>query len=278
MSTDKMIMTCPKCQKPFAIVKPDAPGMFIVQCPRCQGKIRLRLQPAQVRMAQPQSDAAPQTTPTTTHEQQAPASAVQQQKDNNEEIPLLGKATLSNRGVYFVKEPATAGEKSRFDCPECGKSVVVNNDKPGKYYVKCAHCNNPTIVKVVEKENKTDKAGKVKKPTRKVQSDTTAERGQLVWGNLFRRRRHELRNGSTVIGRNDSNETSDLMFDDPTMSCRSVRIDVNANDGTCLLTVLHATNPVSVNGVNFPEGSSIYLNFNDTLKMGSTVIVYSKLK
>ncbi len=265
MSNDKMIMACPKCKKQFAIVKPATTGMFIVKCPLCQSTIRLRLQPAQIRVPQPPAAPTPPPVP-------------QPQAKSDEQIPLLGKPILSNRGVYFVKEPATAGEKSRFACPECGKTVVVNNDKPGKYYVKCVSCNTPTIVKIVEKESQTDTTEKAKKPTRKLHGDKPAEHGQLVWGKLLRRKRYELRNGATLIGRKDDEEPSDLMFDDPTMSCRSVQIDVNYNEGTCKLSVLRATNPVAVNGVSYPEGSSIYLSFNDTLKMGSTIIVYSKLK
>ena len=267
----KMKISCPKCKRPFAIVKPGAPGNYIVKCPRCQGVIKLGLGTNQAGKTQPKP--ADQPKPTA----QTKPAEVQQQK-NDEKIPLLGKAIFTNRGIYVVKEKVVAGVKSQFACPECGKMVVVMNNNTGKFYVKCAHCGTPTMIKVVDEEPEAQKTGKVKKPTRKLQIDQPVERGQLIWGNLFRRKRHELRNGSTVIGRKDSEQPSDLMFDDSTMSCRSVRLDVDGNDGSCKLTVLHATNPVTVNGVSFPEGSSIYLNFNDTLKMGRTSIVYCKLK
>ena len=266
----KMKVACPKCKKPFAIVKPEAPGNYVVKCPHCQGVIRLRLGTDQEGKPQPAAQPAPE-------EPVIQQPAAQQNKKDDENIPLLGKAMLSNRGVYVVKEKAVAGVKSQFACPECGRMVIVNN-KAGKFYVKCAHCGTPTIVKVEEEDSQAQKTDKVKKPTRKLNLNQPVERGQLIWGKLFRRKCHELRNGSTVIGRKDSEQPSDLMFDDPTMSCRSVRLDIDGNDGSCKLSVLHATNPVTVNGVSFPEGSCIYLNFNDTLKMGRTTIVYCKIK
>lgn len=273
----KMKISCPKCKNPFAIVRPETPGKYMVKCPHCQGVIQLRLGMDQAGKEQPNPTAQtkPADRPKPTPVAQQPAA--EQQKKNDEDIPLLGKAVFTNRGVYVVKEKAVAGVKSQFACPECGKMLVVNS-KVGKFYVKCDHCGTRTIIKVVDEEPQAPKAEKKKKKTRKVHPYQPVERGQLIWGKLFRRKRHELRNGSTVIGRNDSEQPSDLMFDDPTMSCRSVRLDIDGNDGSCKLTVLHATNPVTVNGVSFPEGSSIYLNFNDTLKMGRTSIVYCKLK
>lgn len=271
-SAPKIKMTCPKCKNPFAIVRPEQPGKYMLKCAHCQGVICLNLGTPQASQVQPKS-AATKPAPSTTQKPEPP----QKEKDD-EQIPLLGKAILTNRGFYAVKEKAVAGVKSLFACPECGEMVMVNLCKPNKYNVKCKHCGTYTIVKVIEEEPKTENAGKVKKPTRKLHSDQPVERGQLMWGKLFRRKRYELRNGSTVIGRNDREQPSDLMFDDPTMSCRSVRIDVDGTDGSCKLSVLHATNPVSVNGISYPEGSSIYLKFNDTLKMGRTVIVYSKMK
>ena len=200
-----------------------------------------------------------------------------QEEKDEADVPVLGKAELSNRGIYVVKEAGIAGVKSKFACPDCGEWVMVNSPKAGKFYAKCTHCGTPTAIKVEEQGEQGKAQVNEKKRTRNAAPDREMDRGQLVWGGFFSRKRHELRNGSTVVGRNDPEEPSDLMFDDPTMSCRSVLLEVDGKDGSCKLSVLRATNPVYVNAVNYPEGSSIYLNFGDTLKMGRTTIVYNKL-
>ena len=259
MEAEKLKMKCPKCQKVFALMKPAQPGIYQVICPLCQEPITLKLRPVEVKVQEKKE----------AHEE----------KEEKEEadVPVLGKAELTNRGIYVVKEAGEAGVKSKFACPECGEWVMVNSPKAGKFYAKCTHCGTPTAVRVEEQKEHDKENAKAKKRTRNAGFSSEMERGQLVWGGFFSRKRHELRNGATVIGRNDPEEPSDLMFDDPTMSCRSVLLEVDGKDGSCKLSVLRATNPVSVNGVNYPEGSSIYLSFGDTLKMGRTTIVYNKL-
>ncbi len=273
-------MKCPKCLKVFALVKPAQPGTYQVKCPLCQETITLRLRPVEVKMEQSTDNGnVPEGNNHGGEEQlvqKAPADLGKEQKEDTP-VPVIGKAELTNRGIYVVKESAVVGVKGKFACPECGEWVMVNSPKAGKFYVKCTHCGTPTAVKVDEQAEQQTGKEKVKKRTRNATPDREADRGQLVWGGFFSRKRHELRNGATVLGRNDPEEPSDLMFDDQTMSCRSVLLEVDGKDGSCKLSVLRATNPVYVNAVNYPEGSSIYLNFGDTLKMGRTTIVYSKL-
>lgn len=273
MEREKIKVGCPKCKKPFAIIKPAAPGTYSVKCPHCQGVIRLQLRPVEVKM---QQNAQQQNA----QQQVAQQQNAQQPARQPAPLPFLGKPELSNRGIYVVRESAVVGVKSQFACPKCGKAVIVDSAKAGHFYVKCSHCGTATAVKVEEAPATAPgtPSDKPKKTTRRMSNNTPAERGQLTWGSLFRRKRHELRNGSTVLGRKDDEQPSDLMFDDATMSCRSVRLDVDPTDGSCRLSVLHATNPVMVNGVVYPEGSSIYLTFNDKLKMGRTVIDYGKIK
>ena len=304
MSTTKIKMTCPKCKKLFAIVKPEKPGTYRVACPHCQAVINLKLQPVEVKMQgtpapqpavppqapRPAAQPAPQPAAQPTSRPAAPQ-PVQPAKPNPvttpeppvtppantlTDLPLLGKVELTSRGKYVVKTPAVKGVKSRFACPKCGRAMVVDSKVTGKFYIKCAHCATPVAVMVNEPAPVEEAPSK--KPTRKLEGDKVAERGQLTWGKLFSRKRHELRAGTTVIGRRDLELPSDLMFDDSTMSRRSVQLLVDARDGSCQLKVLSATNPVTVNGVAYPEGSSLYLTFNDTLKLGRTVIVYSKVK
>ena len=44
------------------------------------------------------------------------------------------------------------------------------------------------------------------------------------------------------------------------------------------LTVVRATNPVYVNGTQYAVGESVYLNFGDKLKMGSTKLEFTQAK
>ena len=281
MGTEQLKMKCPKCFKVYALAKPEQPGAYQVKCPFCQETITLRLRPVEVKM-QKEPDCEKTTDEKVVSEQpqtgrQEASSVIEEKEKDEATVPVLGKAELSNRGVYIVKDAAAAGVKSKFACPECGKWVMVNSPKAGKFYVKCNHCGTPTAVKVEEKSEQETEKVNAKKRTRSVSLANDMERGQLIWGGFFSKKRHELRNGATVLGRNDPEEPSDLMFDDPTMSCRSVLLEVDAKDASCKLSVMRATNPVYVNAVNYPEGSSIYLNFGDTLKMGRTTIVYNKV-
>ena len=282
MEAEQLKIKCPKCLKLFALVKPEQPGVYQVKCPLCQETITLKLRPVEVKMQEKADNEKTPVEKTLDRQEQVDrkdesSESGKKEEDENAAVPVFGKAELSNRGIYVVKEPATAGVKNKFACPECGEWVIVNAPKAGKFYAKCTHCGTPTAVRVEEKSEQETGKAKAKKHTRNASPDKEVDRGQLIWGGFFHRKRHELRNGATVLGRNDSEEPSDLMFEDQTMSCRSVLLEVDGKDGSCKLSVMRATNPVYVNGVNYPEGSSIYLNFGDMLKMGRTTIVYNKL-
>ena len=277
MNPEKLKTICPLCKQAFALLKPEEPGEYRVKCVHCQKNIKLVLRPVEVKLQDSQYSTEEEKPKVESPDNNKTKSEkAKSEKPEMEDIPVLGKAELSNRGVYYVKEPAIVGVKSRFACPECGEHVLVNGQKEGKFYVKCNHCGTQTAVNVIEQTSSEKK--KVKKKTRTVNNEIDEDRGQLVWGNFFNRKHHDLRDGVTVIGRKDEAEPSDLMLEDPTISCRSVRLEVDGKKGTCKLNVLHATNPVCVNGVAYPEGSSIFLEFNDTLKMGNTIIVYNKIK
>ena len=112
-------------------------------------------------------------------------------------------------------------------------------------------------------------AKKEERGERKEQEST----GELVWGGLFSRKHFKLIAGSTIIGRKDKKTPSDLEFDDPEMSRRSVKIDAipNGQGGfSFTLTVLKALNSVKVNNQTVAVGDSVKLENQATITMGKT--------
>ena len=112
----------------------------------------------------------------------------------------------------------------------------------------------------------------------KVRSKNQHSTGMLTWGNIFRRKKKVLHEGSYFIGRKDSTYPSDIEFDDDEMSRRSVLLEViKKNDGFFYkLTVKKATNPVLHNNKELEEQESVYLNYGDAFQIGRTVIHFKK--
>lgn len=109
-------------------------------------------------------------------------------------------------------------------------------------------------------------------PTPKVAKESL---GQLSWGNIFLRKTHLLKVGTTIIGRNDANAPSDVEFKDGEMSRRSVQICVKAlqdNQFSYELTVLKASNPVLVNNQRIEVGQTVELKDKSAITLGRTVI------
>lgn len=116
--------------------------------------------------------------------------------------------------------------------------------------------------------------------TEKPEMEKVAEQdtsGMLVWGGLFSRKRYHLRAGSNVIGRKDNKATSDVEFDDPEMSRRSVKIDAipdGEGNFTFMLTVLKSLNPVTVNDQTITPEEVVRLNNGDTITLGKTTLTF----
>ena len=112
--------------------------------------------------------------------------------------------------------------------------------------------------------------------TKAITSDQHSDQeGMLVWkedGQLCKR---PLNVGSTIIGRQDEKEMSDISLTDATASRRSVKITVTkgkrSGKFTFKLEVLRTTNAVYVNKNALYAKSSIYLNDGDKIKVGKTV-------
>ena len=100
--------------------------------------------------------------------------------------------------------------------------------------------------------------------------------GELSWGSFFSRKRHTLKEGATIVGREDPHSPSDIQFDDPEMSRRSVCIEATptAQGYIFHLTVLKATNPVLINNKPAPVGTPVQLSNGAVVKLGKTAITF----
>ena len=99
----------------------------------------------------------------------------------------------------------------------------------------------------------------------------------LVWGGLFSRKHFKLLAGPNIIGRKDKKTPSDLEFDDPEMSRRSVKIDAipNGQGGfSFTLTVLKALNSVKVNNHIVAVGDSVKLENQASVTLGKTSFTF----
>ncbi len=85
--------------------------------------------------------------------------------------------------------------------------------------------------------------------------------------------RYQLKEGRTVIGREDEEEPSDISLSgDDTISRRSIEINIVADEYgfDYILKVLNASNPVRVNGKEVRIGEKKYLDVGDMITIGHT--------
>ncbi len=101
---------------------------------------------------------------------------------------------------------------------------------------------------------------------------------KLVLGHWPHRQELPLREGCTTIGRKDVAHHSDIEIDDPKASACSVCIMAMPVQSHVKyeyrLQVLHATNPVFVNGIVVSPGGVVRLVSGTSLRLGNTKIVF----
>lgn len=217
------------------------------------------------------------------------------ENENKQRVPLYDKIVPYKNGAFVLKTLVDIGQPAAFLCKSCGKPVVFKLPQAGLMGVKCRQCGTLTYVKAKTAQAQQPAAAPDKpavqqpaKPTAQKEDTKThvigrkgnRSPGLLTWGNIFRRKKFELKEGTYVIGRKDSNCHSDIELGDAEVSRRSVVIEVQRKeDGYYFkMTVKKATNPVLHNNRPLSESESIYLNYGDSIQLGRTVINFSKLK
>ena len=223
--------------------------------------------------------------------------------NQEENIPkalrIIGTPVKEN-GQYVLHEYALTNRECGWICPRCNMAVEICPAKAGRQTFTCGFCRTKFLVQVVEvkpgeeisflmnnkkPQGTAEAQGMTPPPLPAGQSQHQATKAnqqerlasplsaQLVWGSAFNQQRYCLRLGANIIGRKDDRLPSDLEFNDPEMSRRSVRIDVHSN-GDYVLTVLKALNPVTVDGLSVPVGNSIRLAGNAQILLGKTILTF----
>lgn len=106
-------------------------------------------------------------------------------------------------------------------------------------------------------------------------------KGMLSWstGPVMPPMTCRLKPGQTTIGRYDPERPSDVMISgDDEMSRQSVVIiaSPNAYDYIYELRIIQSTNAICVNGRRVNKGTTVRLNYGDTIRMGKTNISFIK--
>ncbi len=170
-------------------------------------------------------------------------------------------------------------------CPHCHTELKIAKAlKPGRYKYECRNCGKAFAVGFPLPGSRSGAdSDNDPVPTRPVKAE--AGRKSLAIGGLVEKRKgffrkpalYPLKAGLQYIGRKDALVSSDIMIDDPTVSRRSVSINViKASDNDVpqyLLKVLKAKNPVLVGGIPVNEGESVYLSVGTALVLGKTRLI-----
>lgn len=170
-------------------------------------------------------------------------------------------------------------------CPHCHATLkIAKPQKAGKYKLRCRYCDKLFAVSISPGASHPQTvAGSDSVQAKPVHVEVN--RKLLAIGGLIEKKKgffhrsalHPLKVGLQYIGRKDTLMPSDIMLSDPTVSRRSVSVNVvKASDNDVpqyLLTVLRAKNPVMVDNFPVKEGESVYLSIGSALVLGQTTLI-----
>lgn len=292
---NSIVFRCPDCGKAFRMKKPAKGGRYRIPCPNCGKEISVNIPEPE-----PESQAAPDVCKQPT--------AAPTDNSAKEMITMPGDFLIGTKyeilcphcnSVKMGYVPQEEGVKG-FPCPKChGKIAVKAHDvepldgdyiSERQYTVTCPHCDK-TFEHTAGPEGRDifhcPECGgrivlKVRKPTQVINLSVSINpvKGKLQllrkWG--FNKN-FPLPVGHHTIGRYDEDEQSDIAIkDDPSMSRRSVQIDVDQSERgySFKLKVLKSTNPVLHNNQPLNNGDVISLNFGDSIILGKTQLRFVK--
>lgn len=206
--------------------------------------------------------------------------------------------TKTKQGIYVIMQKPEIGKEYVVKCPVCNNYLDIVPKKMSADSAKCSSCN--TVIAFVgvnapqpaspasssqggDEPQDNAKTSSEEKPKEKKATERIAKRkkikrnGIIQWGVWPFKKSYTLCEGSNVIGREDNADPSDVQLKDSYVSRRSINIEVSESDGGYLfkLTVMNATNTVYVNGHEHNEGTSVYLNDGDTIRLGSTKLRFT---
>lgn len=232
------------------------------------------------------------------------------------ELPQLGvpQKVAGKEKLYLIKEPVAIGRIYSVTCPDCGFTIAKKVQVADIHKHICPKCKTiigfraeGTAVADGSQEQVNDGPGVVvKKQPAEKQSETPADKpadesaqkpedehrptdpfkvsgtnsGEIVWGGVLSQKHCVIGLEPVTIGRKDKDEPSTISLNDDYASRRSAVIEriLKENGVLYKFTVLKASNPVFVNGRELLVGDSIYLNYEDTIKLGKTTLTFKKAK
>ena len=218
-------------------------------------------------------------------------------------VRVLG-TPIEKNGTYVIEAAAKQNKVCGWVCPRCHKPIIICPPIPGQMWVTCRTCQvktlinvNPdtdvSVVEVPESEPApvpepvpAPEPAPVPEPAKEFDESKIVSydipgptNGVLSWGNIFRRKKHVLKEGKTIVGRNDPDTHSDLEIEDSRMSRRSVCIEATrkTEGGFAFkLTVLKSGNPVLVDNKQIHEGETVVLEKRNAITLGKTVINFKE--
>ena len=263
--TQPIVVTCPECKKKMRMRNPQKAGTYKVTCPFC-GK------PFPIKMVDDSTIEPPIVAP----EPIAPVSVPKTEPEPTpapapEPKPTPAPQPAEDEGPVVIQH-----------CTGCGMKLRIRNPKPGQHTIRCPKCQSLqqytyTPAGTAAQQPEPQKPNK----TKPVAKNVNLSRGCLVQQRgLFRSNiTHQLAGKETIIGRLCNDSPSDVMVNDDTMSRRSVSIVGESKPAGIVykLTVINATNRVLLNGKTLSVGTSVYINFGDTIVLGRTTFKFEKV-
>lgn len=207
----------------------------------------------------------------------------------------IGPVKLSKQGVYLIMKQPELGVKYYIICPKCNKeiSVVSHSTKLERVVCSCgakilyagkasANTGSESSSKNTNECSETGRTSKDESDYENHDDSTNTIRlgnsqkdlrnGLLQWGRWFSKHTYILKHGNNTIGRKVKGSKCDVLINDPTVSENTANILVREEDQgyAFKLNIIRSTWPVFVNGKEFSDGSSIYLNNGDIIRLGQT--------
>ena len=242
------VFECPKCQQKIE-THPAAPGLATTKCSGCGSRINYKV-------------VVPQPSSLSVHVQ---------------------KVTGKEKYQYRISETIEVGQAFSYCCPngDCCRGISKVASRVGDYVATCPQCGCKVAYKAIEsggQQSGQQSSSNDHKEVTEIFSITQDNcSGCLRWRRYGVWKLEDLRLGITTVGRKDKDEPSDVMIDDPTVSARSLEIEVEKSDQagyTFQARIKRATNPVYINQRQYSVGDSIFLNDGDIIKIGKTILTF----
>jgi len=256
---------CPKCNKPIAI-KPTVEGEQAVTCKECNTQVFITAYDAEKEEQQKREQERLR--------QEAEAARRQREEEERRRREEEERLHLEEERRRREEEERRRREEEERRRRESIHPEPEPSPTPEPHYDEPEVIPEPIPGPVLADDNDDNE-------TRMAAPKRVMTNYELRWGGGLLSSAYKIRllSGTTIVGRRDPNTPSDIQFNDPEMSRRSVRLDIEGSGPMppVTLTVQKDLNPVLVNGRRIQRGESIRLMIGAKIKMGQTEITFKKI-